>query len=305
MPSRHLLALLGCLALAANVGRVIAGGCDDDVWSVSTRRLPGICGLPDHADVEVERRVAGRWQPADVADLLSEPGRPFVVFIHGNRYESSEAKSQGVSIARQIAAASTAVSPRTVIFSWPSQQRGRLIASSRENYRRSSADGHYLAWLLGRVSPEQPVAIIGYSLGAVVAAEALSDLVAAPAESPVAGWASRPGRTHLVLVVPAMRADALAPRGQFGGATIGINRLTLVTNSRDLALRMFPHLDRESNSDALGVVGMSRRVVPAHVEFSAADAAPVVGPRHALPEYFRSASLMRRIAAGAVAGLGD
>jgi esterase/lipase superfamily enzyme len=306
MHARHLLALLlGCLVFTADVGRAIAGECDDDLWMVSTRRLPGICGLPDHADLDVERRIAGRWERADVADLLDAPGQPLVFFIHGNRYESSEAKSQGMSIARQLAAVSPAVPPRMVVFSWPSQQQGRLIASSRENYRRSSADGHYLAWLLGRVSPEQPVAIIGYSLGAVVAAEALSDLAAVPASDAAGGWGSRPGRTHLVLVAPAMRADALAPRGQFGAATSGINRLTLVLNSRDLALRMFPHLDRESNTSALGTVGMSRRWVPAHVEFSATDAAPVVGARHALPEYFQSASLMRRIATGAVAGLAD
>lgn len=305
MFSRHLPTLLGCLLLIGGFGRAHAADCDDDVWMVSTRRLPGICGMPDHANLDVERRIDGRWHRADVADLLDAPGQPLVFFIHGNRYESSEAKSQGLSVARQVAASADGVTPRTVVFSWPSQQQGRLIASSRENYRRSSADGHYLAWLLGRVSPEQPVAIIGYSLGAVVAAEAISDLVAAPAEAAAGGWAGRTGRTHLVLVAPAMRADALAPRGQFGNVTGGINRLTLVVNSRDLALRMFPHLDRETNTDALGVVGMSRRWVPAHVEFSATDAAPVVGARHALPEYFRSASLMRRISSGAVAGLGD
>lgn len=274
----------------------------NDVWYVSTRRLPGICGLPRHADFEVERRVAGRWERADVEALLGEPARPLVFFIHGNRYEASEARSQGVMIARRLEATCPA-GVRTVVFSWPSQQRGRLIESSRDNYRRASSDGHYFACLLGRVPSSQPVAIIGYSLGALIAAEALDDLVTHPEASAGSPWALREGRTHLVLVAPAMRCDALAPRGAYAAATSGIQRLTLVINSRDLALRMFPHLDRESDLDALGVAGMSRRSVPSTVEYSATDAAPVVGRRHALPEYLQSGTLMRRIAGGAVAGL--
>lgn len=274
----------------------------EDVWLVSTRRLPGICRLPLEAEFEVERRIAGRWERADVDALFGEPSQPLVFFIHGNRYEASEARSQGTTIARRLAA-SCPSAVRTVVFSWPSQQRGRLIESSRDNYRRASADGHYLACLLGRVPSSQPVALIGYSLGALIAAEALDDLVTHPEASTETPWTLREGRTHLVLVAPAMRCDALTPRGDYGAATAGIQRLTLVINSRDLALRMFPHLDRETNLDALGVAGMARRSVPASVEYSATDAASVVGRRHALPEYLQSGSLMRRIAGGAVAGL--
>jgi len=274
----------------------------DDVWMVSTRRLPWICGLPKRAEFDVERCVGGRWERADVDDLLDDPTRPLVFFIHGNRYESWEAKSQGVALSRQLDA-SCPKTVRTVVFSWPSQQRGRLIESSRDSYRRASADGHYLAALLGRVPTSQPVALIGYSLGALIASEALNDLATLPEASVEAPWSLRQSRTHLVLVAPAMRCDSLAPRGAYGAATSAVQRLTLVINSRDLALRMFPHLDREDDSDALGVVGMSRRWLPAGLEYSATDASSVVGVRHALPEYLESPSLMRRIATGAVAGL--
>jgi esterase/lipase superfamily enzyme len=305
-PTVRRTARLVAAAASAVVGLAVvaSAGCPTgDVWTVSTRRLPGVCGLPTHVEYDVERRIAGRWERADVAELLADSSLPLVVFIHGNRYEASEAKSQGVVVARQLEA--TCPTPvRTVVFSWPSQQRGRLIESSRDNYRRASADGHYLAWLLGRVPSSQPVAIIGYSLGGLIAAEALNDLVTRPEASTEGPWATRTGRTHLVLVAPAMRCDALAPRGAYAAATGGIRRLTLVINSRDLALRMFPHLDRQSDADALGVAGMSRRWLPAHVEFAATDAAAVVGLRHALPEYLESPGLMRRIASGAVAGLG-
>ncbi len=300
-------AILTMAILALGMAAPAAAECPDgDVWVVSTRRLPGICGLPTHADFDVERRIGGRWERSDIAELLDDPSRPLVFFIHGNRYEPHDAKAQGVAVARRLEAHGSFVAPpRTVVFSWPSQQQGRLIASSRNNYRRSYADGHYLARLLGDVSPEQPVAIIGYSFGCTIAVGAIEDLVEAEgdATTDVAPWVGRPGRTHLVLVAPAIRHDALAPRGPFAAAASGIDRLTLVINSSDLALKMFPHLDPQIGGDALGAVGMPRRWLPGAVEFAATDAADIIGRKHAFPLYLESATLAGRIGAGAVAGL--
>ncbi|MCE9631775.1 MAG: alpha/beta hydrolase [Planctomycetia bacterium] len=277
----------------------------EDVWLVSTRRLPGICRLPARAVFDVEQRCGGRWERSDLASLLDDPSRPLVIFIHGNRYEPHDAKAQGVTIARQVAAVCPGAAARTVIFSWPSQQQGHIIQSSRETYRRSYADGHYLAWLLGQVDPVQPVAIVGYSFGATIAVGAIEDLMQSGdrPSSGLAQWAGRPGRSHLVLVAPAVRSDALAPRGPYAPAVAGIDRLTLVINSRDLALRLFPHLDRADGADALGAVGMPRRWLPGSVEFTATDAASIVGKRHALPLYLESPTLVRRIASGAISGL--
>jgi len=314
---RPILAVLAGLVLAVTMGGAVSAtmvpsrmcpeaACGEtDVWMVSTRRLPGICALPGRVQFDVEHRIGGRWERADLASLLDDPARPLVIFIHGNRYEPQDAKAQGVTIARQMASVCPGAAARTVIFSWPSQQRGHIIQSSRETYRRSYADGHYLAWLLGQVDPAQPVAIIGYSFGATIAVGAIEDLVQAgdhPSQG-IAPWAGRPGRSHLVLVAPAVRSDALAPRGPYGPAVDGIDRLTLVINSRDLALRLFPHLDRADGADALGAVGMPRRWLPGSVEFTATDAASVVGKRHALPLYLESPALARRITSGAVAGL--
>ena len=310
---RRLARLCGCLAVAVaaacgpHANAADPGACcPEDVWLVSTRRLPGICRMPASADFHVEQRIAGRWERADVAGLFADPARPLVVFIHGNRYEPHDAKAQGVMVARQLARiCPEAAAARLVVFSWPSEQQGRIIPSSRDNFRRSYADGHYLARLLGQADPAQPVAIIGYSFGATIAVGAIEDLVHAGdgAAHGIAPWVGRPGRSHLVLVVPAVRFDALAPRGPFAAAASGIDRLTLVMNSRDLALRLFPHLDRDERTDALGVVGMPRRWLPGGVEFTATDAAPVVGKRHSFPSYLEAPSLARRIATGAVAGL--
>ena len=279
-----------------------------DVWSVSTRRLAGICRLPESPRFAVERCVdpdCGRWEPAELPGLLDDPLRPLLIFIHGNRYDSGSARQQGVLLARHcIAACPGGCRPRVVVFSWPSSQQGILLKDGRAKYGRAHADGHYLAWLLGQVAPERPVAIVGYSFGALITLEALEDLVAAEraGRTDLAPWTRRAGRTHLVFVAPAVRCDALAPQGPYAETLACFDRLTLVINSRDDALKFFPWLDPDLRADALGFVGMPRRWA-GDAEFTATDAARIVGKNHGLPLYLASPTLTRRIASGALESL--
>ncbi|MGB8854027.1 MAG: alpha/beta fold hydrolase [Pirellulales bacterium] len=310
------IAALACLATGgAHQARGAEGDaiattaavCADDVWLVSTRHLPGICRLPTAAKVAVERRTeCGRWQRADVVDLLADADRPLVVFIHGNRYTVGDARQQGVQLARQLAGCCPTAGPvRTVIFSWPSEQQGLLLKDGRAKYERAHADAHYLAWLLGQIEPTRPVAIVGYSFGALITLGALDDLVAAERSGrrDVQPWIDRPGRAHFVFIAPAVRCDALTPRGPYREAVDCLDRLTLVINSRDDALKFFPFLDRDLRADALGRVSMPRRWLPPDVDFTATDAAAIVGKNHGLPLYLASPTLTATIAAGALEGL--
>lgn len=294
------------LAVAAEPGGLACG--TPDVWVVSTRRLPGICGLPDQASFDVERLTGGDgsscWERSDVETLLDDPSRPLVVFIHGNRYAAAVAKAQGLSLARLVSACDPA-GVRTVIFSWPSAKDGRPLKDGRAKYDRAHADAHYLAFLLGQVEPTRPVAVIGYSFGAIITLGALEDLAVAErsGRTDLTAWTDRPGRTHLVFIAAAVRCDALAPRGPYRDAVACIDRLALVTNSRDEALKFFPWLDRRIRADALGAVAMPRSWLPADVEYSARDAAAIIGCQHGLPLYLASPTLTRRIVAGAMDGL--
>ncbi len=279
-----------------------------DVWVVSTRRLPGICSLPKDVNFGIER-LAGEscsrcWEQATLFELVGEPSRPLVVFVHGNRYSPSDAKQQGLVLARRIAShACGGVAPRVVIFSWPSEQDGLLLKDGRRKYARAYSEGHYLAWLLCQLEPEQPVGIVGYSFGALVTAEALDDLSrTSPSDIP---WSERPGRTNLVFVTPALRCDAFAPRGPFRRGIDGVDGVTLVINSQDKPLKFFPLLEPTVRVDAMGLVGMSRRWLPAEIDYSATDAARTVGKLHTLWRYLESGPLSARIAHGSLAGMGD
>ena len=277
-----------------------------DLWVVSTRGLPDVCGMPVKASPAVER-LAGhatcrRWERAGVAGLLADSSRPLVVFIHGNRYDAADAKDQGLRLARRLADhAAGGVSPRVVILSWPSEKQGLLLKDGRRKYERAYADGHYLAWLLGQVPGEQPVAVVGYSFGALVAAEALEDLSQRSGSG--LPWADRPGRTHLVFVAPALRCDAFAPRGPFRGGLAGVDRFTLLVNSQDKALQFFPLLEPAVRIDAMGYVGMRRQWLPAEVEYAATDTAEIVGKLHTMRRYLDNRLLGERIATGTLAGL--
>lgn len=298
------LALAGGLAWP---GRAAADSCPrPEVWLASSRRLPCVRRLPDRAGLDVERLSCGdhgRWERAPIADLLAEDTRPLVVFVHGNRYTAHEARHQGVRVARTLARACPDAGPlQTLVFSWPSERQGLLLRDVRAKYDRAPADGHYLAWLLRRVAPTRPVAIVGHSYGALVSLEALRDLVAVGRPGGAA-WADRPGRTHVVLVAPAVRCDALAPRGPYRQSLACVDRLTLVANSSDVALHFFDCVDRRTPTAALGAVAMPRRWLPADVEYRAVDAADIVGACHRLCPYLDSAVLARRIATAAVADL--
>ncbi|MBU6222814.1 MAG: alpha/beta hydrolase [Planctomycetes bacterium] len=315
---RHMLRLLTVALALCTVGiallspRVLHGeevAClpaVPDVWVVSTRGLPEVCRLPESVNFHVQRlRPDGSaWERSDLSGLLDDPTRPVMVFIHGNRYTPAEARQQGLDLARR-AAGCCGSGLRIIIYSWPSEQQGILLKDGRSKYQRSYSEGRYLAWLLGQFEPERPVAIVGYSFGAIITLEAIDDLLIAEqaGNGTVRPLTGRSGPVNVVFIAAAVRSDALAPRGPYRDALDHIDRLTLLVNSDDDALRFFPFLDCRQRAEALGFVGMPRRWMPMTVPFSSFDAAGIVGRTHGFQHYLASPSLMRRICEGATTGL--
>lgn len=284
-----------------------AGPRGPDVWSVITRGLPDVGCMPRHVRPGVERLDAdGCWRRNDLDAILENPRQPLLVFVHGNRYEHASAREQGLFLASRTArTCPEAAATRTVIFSWPSDKQGILLRDSRAKYERALTEGHYLAWFLSRVEPDRPVAIVGYSYGALIALEALEDLVHVRPErgGDAAPWLGRSAPLHLVLVAAAVRQDAFAPGGPYRETFPCIDRLTVLYNSDDVALRFFELVDRTLRTEALGHEGMPARWVPRSIGFSQVDAARIVGCDHRFRKYLASPTLMRRICAGAGGGL--
>ncbi|MBT6054048.1 MAG: alpha/beta hydrolase [Planctomycetaceae bacterium] len=304
------MVVFGCvagLAISDTACAAVSQTCaDPEIWVFSTRHLPGICKVPTVVNPSVQRYepTSCRWLSDDLGTLLGGKG-PLIIFLHGNRYDPYSAKKQGIQLSRRCnALASQSVDTQFMIYSWPSQQDGCLLKDGRSKYRRCFTEGHYLAWLLGQISPERPVVFIGYSFGALITLEALEDLVAAEnAGYPVSPWQHRPGDTRLIFVAPAVRCDAFSPRGKYRKTLACVDRVSLTINSRDDALRFFHLLDTRTKVDALGCTGMPRRWMPSEIRYSAIDARNIIGREHGLTLYLRSNMLMQRICGEAYGGL--
>ncbi len=287
------------------------GGCGGaaplDVWAVNTRTGGDACA-------RVERFAPGRgWRRADAGALFDGGIGPLVLLVHGNRYEHADALEQAVMLARRLAACgsdraacgSGPQPPRVVAYSWPSDKQGILLKDSRRKYERARCEAERFSRFLGRIEPERPVGILGYSYGALVTLAGIESLVAS--ERAGAGgatvWASRPAPVHLVLVAAAVRCDAVAPHGPYRAAAEATDRIVLLNNSSDSALRFFPWVDRGLEADALGRVGMPVRWVPPGIDFRQYDAAGAVGSSHRFLLYLEAAGVSRRMCAGLLDGL--
>lgn len=286
-----------------------AGGCGActalDVWAVSTRAGGDPCG-------RIERFEPGRgWRRADAAALFDDGGGPMVLLVHGNRYEHADALEQAVMLARRLATCGAGGAacgggrpPRVVAYSWPSDKQGILLKDSRRKYERARCEAERFARFLGRIEPERPVGILGYSYGALVALAGIEKLVDLEASAPGAvPWSARPAPVHLVLVAAAVRCDAIAPRGPYRAAAETIDRIVLLNNSSDTALRFFPWVDRGLEADALGRVGMPSRWTPPGSELRQYDAAAAVGSSHRFLLYLEAAGVSRRMCDGLLDGL--
>ena len=287
----------GCDPDAAHTGHA-AGGID--VWGVNTRTGGDPWG-------RVERFEPGRgWLRSDADALFDGSERPLILLVHGNRYEHADALDQALRLARRIGGCGAApVPPRVVVYSWPSDKQGILLKDSRRKYERARCEAERFARFLGRIEPERPVGILGYSYGALVTLAGIESLANRSRADGAAGpaWIGRPGPVHLVLVASAVRHDALAPWGPYRAAAEGADRIVLLNNSADRALRFFPWVDRGLEVDALGRVGMAAHWLPRGVELRQYDAAAVVGPSHRLSLYLESGGVSRQICSGLLEGL--
>ena len=299
----HSLAAV-CLLAAGQLAAPAAERCEaptgPDVWAVSSR------GGGDPTE-RVQHYVLGQgWKRSDAGALFDGDGRTLVLLVHGNRYEHADALDQALRLARWLGtcADGTRPAPRVVAYSWPSDKQGTPLRDSRRKYERASLEVRRFAGLLERIEPQRPVGIVGYSYGALVALGGLAARVGADGDAAGGprGWALRESPVNLVLVAAAVRCDALAPAGPYRSAAAIVDRVVLLNNSSDIALRFFPWVDRGLETDALGRVGMPARWLPEGVEFRQYDAADAVGVSHRFLGYLESAGVARRLCAGLVDG---
>lgn len=222
---------------------------------------------------------------------MAWPGRPVVIYIHGNRMPADEITSRASSVRRQIRARCMRQPVDWVVFSWPSDREMAGVKDFREKADRCDAQGLYLASLMRNyVEASTPMVMIGYSFGARVATGALHALAGGrlagrclPTE-PVTG-----ANVNVGLVAPAIESNWLGGRGYHGHATKNMNQLVLLYNRRDVVLKRYWLLEKVRRETALGYSGptcFAPRIDGSRLPVRSRDCSPSVKIRHSELDYY-------------------
>ncbi|MEM9658358.1 MAG: hypothetical protein AAF961_08360 [Planctomycetota bacterium] len=276
---------------------------EDEIILLNTRPLGTRCDPALMAEgVYCETFVSTRWARLtwdNVLELARIPA-PTVVYVHGNRVARGEDRAAGLSVYRSIRKrVSPSVPIRYVIWSWPSTPVRGLLKDYRVKAARTEPVGWQLAWAVDQLPPETPLSLVGYSYGARVVSGALHLLAGGALgglQLPAAPDHVRP-KVTAAYIAAALDASWLSPGGPHGKSLQQIDRLILVNNRRDPAMRFY-HLAAESRraralgyAGPIGVSASSLRLA----RVVAVDASETVGRSHALERYLAAAPHQRQV----------
>jgi hypothetical protein len=268
----------------------------DDIWLISTRQLGcGIC-LDREPNLLFWHFVSGAWQAADVKAFLAadNPRVPTDFYIHGNSNTIEDANDHGFTVYdRLVAFAAKNLPIRFVIWSWPADPGPHPIQLIRSHAYRCDTDAWYLGWLLSRMDRRVPIGLAGYSFGARIATGAIhliggGELLGSAL--PLDAKAERP-KIQAVLLAAAEDDNWLSPGAPNALAIPTLDRLLLINNSCDSALKHYPLMDRCTRASALGYVGLAT----SDPKISQCDACCAVGEEHNWELYFCNECLVARM----------
>ena len=282
----------------------------DTLWLVSTRAFP--CSDPRlhaHALTYEVRDEQGQWQRTNLESFLAtdDPSVRTVIWIHGNRRDSSDARNEGWAVYRALARCTTCDRPmRFVTFSWPSDRiAGRQLEDVRAKAARTSPNGYYLAWLIDKMGGDVPVSLIGYSYGARITTGALHLLGGGVLNGCVLDERVHPDRRPLrvALVAAAVDNHWLIPGHRLGNALSQVEHLTNIYNSCDRVVTHYRLLyGRRNNAEALGatgIVGLNCLDLD-RTKILQFDACCFAGRNHEWENYLSSGAVVARLRAEAL-----
>ncbi len=307
-----LLLVLCCQEVAADPARPLFDGprpapVRDEVFLISTRAMGTVCCSEQMSrKLSCQRLVAGptgstTWQTSDWRRLLSsEDRRPTIIYVHGNRVAPGQDSKQGLQIYESLKKHGQRSGPiRFIIWSWPATQIPGLVKDYRVKAQRTTPAAWQLAWLLDRLPVENSISLVGYSYGTRVvsgAAHLLAGGNLGPLRLKNRRHAEGPS-VRVALIAAAYDADWIQPKHFYGRSTSLIDRLVLVTNELDPAMRFYHLSNGRGRMHALGKSGVHR---PSTLgargrRFRQVDFTGEVGRSHALVDYLAADGKMQAV----------
>ena len=302
------LPLIVASCLGASLADPPAPPTADEILLISTRSLGTSCD-PDRMKLELDcRRLtfnsAGEptWVAYDWHNLQTPTNawRQTVIYVHGNRVSSGYDATEGMAVYQSIVSGRNERKPlRYIIWSWPSAQIPGLIKDYQVKAVRTNPVAWQLAWFLDQMPDETPIALMGYSYGARAVSGTLHLLGGGSLGNLKLEERQHSDRppVRVALMAAAFDADWMLPGEVHERAITQIERLVVVTNKQDPAMRFFKLSTKNSRVDALGLAGMPRsaKLGTAAKRIQYLDVTAEVGRSHVIDDYLADTPKMNRM----------
>jgi hypothetical protein len=271
----------------------------DQIWIVSTRCLGCPVGGREEPYWQVWRYENGWWQPSSSAEFYkTDAGGPVTpIYIHGNRYDHSEAIQEGLTVYFQFVGRFDDEPPvRWVIWSWPSSQIRGPLRDVRSKAARSDVDGYYLGRFIARMQPDVRVGMVGFSFAGRIASGALH---VSEGGMLVGHWIPRGPRpkVRVALWGAAEHSHWYIPGQYHDRALYGAEAWFVPINCCDNVLRRYHWIEKHGNPDAVGYAGIyGRNLLPAEINsrIEEVNVSHIVGSTHSVWPYVNSGYIQGR-----------
>lgn len=296
------------VASAHNVGTGDCVSCNgirlqDEIVLINTRPV-GCSTNPDKMASRLQLKSyeisddAGhrRWQPYDMESLAAaDPSVTTVFFVHGNQVSPGQDRQISLSVYRRLVRHHCSAEPiRFVIFSWPSSKIRGPLKDYRVKAARTRPVGWELAWVLDKIPGETPIGLIGYSYGARIITGGLHILGGGQLSGLGLDERVHPDRepVRVVLIAAALHAHWLGPNQYHGQAMSQVDRMLLLNNCQDMAMRFYHLSATNGDPQALGLCGPTCITPEDAAKIRNRDLSRYDGPRHDLFRYLGAPGAM-------------
>jgi hypothetical protein len=277
--------------------------CARDIWLIDTRCLGDCeCDIGKARFLRLDEK--GQWVTESKDTFLSslDPADPVNFWLPGYRTNEKFTVEHGWALyrrlERQAKCGGLECAPmRFVMWSWPSEKTTLgFVRDAKQKAERADREGLWVAMLIAQLPKEAKVNLIGYSLGARIATATAHYLAGGfDGSCPFEASPESP-RLSGALVASAVDATWLNQCQPHGLAVQRFERLLLINNCSDFALRYFRFMDRTSRPEALGAVGLLLPDAGAASHVEQWEVSSLVGRIHDWLRYIGTPEIMSAIA---------
>ena len=274
----------------------------DDVYRISTRKL---------ADPESDKPIqldlqrwneSDNWEPVALDTFCrdSDSKRMTLIYVHGYNFDAERADQIGWAFYHAICKSEKPRRPlRFVFWSWPTTRKAfRPTRDLADKALRADADAYYLAKVITELKADEPVCVIGSSLGCRVVEGALHFVGGGTIEPWKLEGQPDKKAMHLraAFITPCVHDDWLYEGGYHDRAVAGASHLLLINNSVDSMLLRYSKVWR-SHPIALGLDGIQKAAQLGDLakRIEQLDAHEEIGDNHGVEFYLRSPMVMERL----------